>query len=207
MILGIDSSGPELLVALVRDGAVVATASGPAGRHQASIGEAIRSLTEPHGGLAAVGALAVAVGPGSHTGLRVGLSTASGIAYGRRLAVYPLSSMAVAAYRGGAAERVLAAVGAGRGRAFAQEFVRAGGAKVPAGRRMLVEVSALAGLAGDTPLAAAQDVLDAVAPPSGTPVRPGTLSGPGALAEATLAAFNSGHPLHYDQLTGEYGDT
>ena len=60
--------------------------------------------------------IAVAVGPGSFTGLRVGVSFALGIAVGRRIPIVPLGSLELQAARSD--EPVTAVVEAGRGRFY-----------------------------------------------------------------------------------------
>ena len=97
MILALDTSGLELVVALVADGELLAGRTVPGPRHQDQVIELITDVAGDR--LAVLDAVAVAQGPGSHTGLRVGLATASGIAFARRLPIYPLSSLAVAAQR------------------------------------------------------------------------------------------------------------
>lgn len=72
------------------------------------------------GDLAGVGAVAVGVGPGSFTGLRVGLAAAKAIAYARRIPIAGASSLlAIALDEPGL---VYAATEARRGELFVQPF-------------------------------------------------------------------------------------
>ena len=197
MILALDTSGTELLVALVDDGRQVAGRAVPGPRHQDQIIELVSDLAGDR--LAALEALAVSRGPGSHTGLRVGLSTASGIAFARRLPIYPLSSLAVAAQRAPSqAGRVLAIVAAGRGRVYVQQFDRTGDGLRAAGARRL---ETLEGLAVEGAAVAGEPTLLAQL---GAP--PGARSGVDALTAAVVEAVGAGEAVNYDQLTGDYGD-
>jgi tRNA threonylcarbamoyladenosine biosynthesis protein TsaB len=65
--------------------------------------------------------LAVGVGPGSFTGLRIGIATARGLAQARGLEVVGVSTLEALA-RGADAESVLAVLDARRGEAFAAAF-------------------------------------------------------------------------------------
>src|SRR5579859_3981039 len=117
MILAVDSSGGELLVALAEGPDVLAGLVREGSRHQDYILDAIAEVTG--GRLGDVDAIAVTRGPGSNTGLRVGLSAAAGLAYARRLHIHPISSLEVAAQRAPDGEGALTAVvAAGRGRVF-----------------------------------------------------------------------------------------
>lgn len=75
--------------------------------------------------------VAVGRGPGSFTGLRVGLSVAAGIAYGRGIPLYLINSLAILAARNPREPSAGALRDAGRGEAFAwlpgDEPVRLGG--------------------------------------------------------------------------------
>ena len=62
--------------------------------------------------------VAVATGPGSFTGLRVGVSFGLGLAMGLRIPIVPLSTLGIQASR--SSEPVLAVADAGRGRVYFQ---------------------------------------------------------------------------------------
>ncbi len=199
MILALDTSGDELLVALVEDGRLVAGAVHPGPRHQDRIMNVIANVAGER--LARIDAVAVARGPGSHTGLRVGLSAAAGIAFGRHLQIYPLSSLAVAAQRTIDREgSVLALVAAGRGRAYSQEFANHGASRSPAGPRRLETISEID--AGGASVAAEPALLAQLSVGAGGEVR----SGAEALVAAVNQAVGAKEVVNYDQLTGDYGD-
>jgi tRNA threonylcarbamoyladenosine biosynthesis protein TsaB len=199
VILALDTSGVELLVALVDEGGLVDGLVSPGPRHQDRIIESIAQVAGER--LDGLDAVAVARGPGSHTGLRVGLSTAAGIAFARRLPIHPLSSLAVAAHRApDGAEHVLAMVGAGRGRAYVQAFACHGPGREPVGERRL---EAVAGFDPEGLIVAAEMALTAqlAAPPSAA-----YRTGAEALAAAVLESVGVGERVNYDQLSGDYGD-
>jgi tRNA threonylcarbamoyl adenosine modification protein YeaZ len=200
VILALDTSGDELVVALVADGRLIAASVHPGGRHQDRVTSVIADLTGE--GLARIDAVAVARGPGSHTGLRVGLSTAAGIAFGRRLQVYPLSSLAVAAQRVSSSDAsVLALVAAGRGRAYSQAFAGQGSSRIPSGPRRLRslgDIDAGGAIVAAEPALLAQLSLDAGRSGRG---------GAEALAAAVNQAVSAKKVVDYDQLTGDYGET
>ncbi|HEV3232860.1 MAG TPA: tRNA (adenosine(37)-N6)-threonylcarbamoyltransferase complex dimerization subunit type 1 TsaB [Candidatus Dormibacteraeota bacterium] len=218
MILCIDSSGDELSVALLHpseDAGLLPLRRWPGGwgrgaaraggRHESAIFGLIAEVGGA-AGLAPVEAVAVARGPGSYTGLRVGLAAASGIAYPRRLTIHPLDSTAVAAHRAALDHgEVLALVAAGRGRVHARVHAVAGAQRPPRGEAWLM---ALAGLSDDPRLAAlpvaAEPALLAAAVAAGlvaAPVHPG----PEALAAAAAEAVGAGEGVGYDRLRAEYG--
>lgn len=200
MILALDTSGVELVVALIDDGAAVAGRVGPGPRHQDQIIDVITDVAGDH--LAGLEAVAVTRGPGSHTGLRVGLATASGIAFARRLPIYPLASLAVAARRApNQPARVVALVAAGRGRAHVQEFDRVGDGYLGTAERRLETLEAVEALAANGAIVGAEPALLAQlggAPPGRTGVE--------ALTAVVAEAVGAGNAVNYDQLKGDYGD-
>ena len=68
--------------------------------------------------------IAVGVGPGSFTGLRIGIATARALAQGRGLPLVAVSSLEALALGAGDAELVLAVLDARRGEAFAAAWRR-----------------------------------------------------------------------------------
>jgi tRNA threonylcarbamoyladenosine biosynthesis protein TsaB len=125
-ILGFDTATAELTVALVVDGEPVAEADAapePGGRprHATELLPAIESVVAKAGGWSAVRLIGVGVGPGTFTGLRIGVATARALAQGSGLPVAPVSSLAALAAGAstGTGGGCLAAIDARRGEAFA----------------------------------------------------------------------------------------
>ena len=143
IVLGLDTATPSTVAGvLVRDGSVVEVRDDPepgarpahAGRLLAAAEEA---LAQAGVGWEALDRLAVGIGPGGFTGLRIGIATARALAQGRGLPVVGVSTLEAlargAAVGGGpraAAEPavVLAAIDARRGEIFAAAW--RGGAPV-----------------------------------------------------------------------------
>ena len=124
MILGFDTATPSTVVAVLRDdGAAFERRDDPAPggrpRHASRLLELVESaLEDADTSWEAVTRLAVGVGPGGFTGLRIGIATARALAQARQLEVTAVSSlMALAA--GAQHDGVVAAViDARRGEAF-----------------------------------------------------------------------------------------
>ncbi|HXA42375.1 MAG TPA: tRNA (adenosine(37)-N6)-threonylcarbamoyltransferase complex dimerization subunit type 1 TsaB [Candidatus Solibacter sp.] len=199
MILALDTSGGELLLALI-DGERMVTGMARRGtRHQDHVLEAIAEVAG--GRLGDIDAIAVARGPGSHTGLRVGLSAAAGLAYTRRLHIYPISSLDIAAQRAPDGHGLVTAmVVAGRGRVFAQDYERDGSQRRPRGDRALLRIED-AGNGGRHP-SAEPDLMETIAPGSAAEMR----GGAEALAAAVIQVADGVEGVNYDQLKGDYGE-
>ena len=127
MQLTIDTSTSTAGVALVReDGSVLAENVWQAGRnHNAQIYPAIEhALSQAHVTREDLTGIIVAIGPGSFTGIRIGMAAAKGLALGLRLPVVGIGTLEAAAYahqdRHGAT--VWAILDAGRGQVSAGAF-------------------------------------------------------------------------------------
>lgn len=117
-LLALDTATDQAGIALF-DGVQIAELSWPAGRRQTvALLPAIEWLLTSCGvSLDDVTAIGVAIGPGTFTGLRVGLSVAKGLAALSDRAILGISTIAIAAEPYGSADApVLVTLPAGRGR-------------------------------------------------------------------------------------------
>jgi tRNA threonylcarbamoyladenosine biosynthesis protein TsaB len=112
LVLGLETSTPRSSVALVEDDRVVASASlGVPRRHGEFVAPAIRFCLDQAGiDLDRVSGVAVGLGPGLYTGLRVGIATAQALAAARSLPVVGLSGLDVLAFRARYVRRLLCTV-------------------------------------------------------------------------------------------------
>jgi tRNA threonylcarbamoyladenosine biosynthesis protein TsaB len=112
LVLGLETSTPRSSIALVEDDRVVASASlGIPRRHGEFVAPAIRfCLDQARVDLDRVGGVAVGLGPGLYTGLRVGIATAQALAAARSLPVVGLSGLDVLAFRARYVRRLLCTV-------------------------------------------------------------------------------------------------
>lgn len=134
LLLAFDTTAPACSIALVRAGAVIAGARELMDQSQA---EALMPLIErvmAEGGVsyAALDRIAVTVGPGSFTGVRVGLSTARALGLAAGKPVVGVSSLEVLAGavpqdERGALTTILAAADTKRGEVYIQPFCANGG--------------------------------------------------------------------------------
>ncbi len=138
MLLAVETA-TELVGVALSDGDTVVAEAWVAGRRRHAetlaplVGEVLRRAGVTPGDL---GAVAVDVGPGLFTGLRVGVATAKGLAYGAGIGVVPVTSLEALAWAAGDAGHrgdVVAVVDARRAEVFAATFT-AGPDGTPAGR-------------------------------------------------------------------------
>ncbi|MBQ2400270.1 MAG: tRNA (adenosine(37)-N6)-threonylcarbamoyltransferase complex dimerization subunit type 1 TsaB [Muribaculaceae bacterium] len=99
VILNIETSAQMCSVALSEDGAVVYKLSEQEGMNHAKalapfVDECIRYAEDRN---MALDAVAVSIGPGSYTGLRIGLSTAKGICFAKNIPLIGVSTLKIMA--------------------------------------------------------------------------------------------------------------
>ena len=94
-ILALDTTSRAGSLAVARDGTIVSGGPGdPARTHGERLpGDLMRALDEAGIAVEALNRLAVAAGPGSFTGLRVGIAAVQGLAVARRLDVVPVPTL------------------------------------------------------------------------------------------------------------------
>jgi tRNA threonylcarbamoyladenosine biosynthesis protein TsaB len=134
-VLGLDTSTPSTVAGLLLGGGrVVERRDDPApggrpGHQPRLLGLAAEVLAEAGVGWADVERVAVGVGPGGFTGLRIGIATARAVAQAHGLALVPVSSLrALAAGVGAEGGPVAAVTDARRGEVYAAVYAEAGDA-------------------------------------------------------------------------------
>jgi tRNA threonylcarbamoyl adenosine modification protein YeaZ len=128
LVLGIEASGNSASVALVMAGKTMASVTRPDRHGHASwITEMVDDLlAEAKSDFAAISHIAVGCGPGSFTGIRVGLAAAHGYGLGLDVPVLGVSSLAALAHGSQAGDEgdhlSVALIDTRRGNLFAQGF-------------------------------------------------------------------------------------
>ncbi len=126
-LLAIETATPATRVALAVDGEVVAEVEGDGRPHAAALLPAVeRLLAEARIALADVDAFAVSIGPGSFTGLRIGLSTVKAFALGGRPLAGVPTLAALAWPERDAAPTLVASLDAQRGELYAAAYTVGG---------------------------------------------------------------------------------
>jgi tRNA threonylcarbamoyl adenosine modification protein YeaZ len=145
IVLGLDTATTTASIALLRDDAVIARATRNTHRRTAdvlvAVDEACRAAGITPGQLEAV---AVGAGPGSFTGLRIGMATAKGIAFALGTPVWAVSSLAALALEAPGDGTVVAVLDARKGEIFAGTFRKHGGAIEPVDTERCIAPAALA---------------------------------------------------------------
>ena len=129
LLLAVDTSGKNGSIALARvtpghsDVEIVEVLPLTGGAFSAQLVPQIAALLQTHGyGKNDLGAFAVASGPGSFTGLRVGLAAVKALAEVLQKPIAAISLLEAVACSGAARGRVLAALDAGRGDVYVGDY-------------------------------------------------------------------------------------
>lgn len=124
LILAIETATRAGSVSLARGLNVLASTSGDGGSsHSTDLIENIDGVLRKAGAeLSDVDLFAVAIGPGSFTGLRIGLATTKSLAIASQRMCAGVSTLAAIAFHAGQSDRTVALLPAGRGEVFAQMF-------------------------------------------------------------------------------------
>jgi tRNA threonylcarbamoyl adenosine modification protein YeaZ len=101
MLLAIDTSTDSASIALVQDSKLLAEASWRCGQNHSVelLPRLAHLLNESKVGLQSISCVIVAKGPGSFNGLRVGISTAKGLAFSLGIPIIGISSLELEAYQ------------------------------------------------------------------------------------------------------------
>lgn len=151
--LALDASTYRGTVAVLEQDRVVVQASAPMkGRDAENLMPAVVAALRDVGGLGAVNRVVCGAGPGSFTSLRIAASLAKGIAVGRAVPLYAVSSLALIVAgnvsdgpRG--VRRYLAVLDALRNESYVAEFDHDAGAVRPVGEMRLMPTDRVAELA------------------------------------------------------------
>ena len=124
IILAIETATRAGSVAIARGENILASRSGDASSsHSQDLIENIDAVLKEAGvELSTIDLLAAAIGPGSFTGLRIGLATAKSLAVSLDRRCVGVSTLAAVSHAAGVGERIVALLPAGRGEVFAQMF-------------------------------------------------------------------------------------
>lgn len=124
VILAIETATRAGSVAIARGENILASRLGDASSsHSQDLIQNIDAVLKEAGvELSTVDLLAAAIGPGSFTGIRIGLATAKSLAVSLDRRCVGVSTLAAVSHAAGAGERIVALLPAGRGEVFAQMF-------------------------------------------------------------------------------------
>ncbi len=130
-LLGLESSAKSASAALMEDGRLLARTFQNTGlTHSATLLPMVDAMIQNSGlTLDAIDAVAVAVGPGSFTGLRIGVSAAKGIAWARQLPCAGVSTLEAMAWNLAHLQDtvILCAMDARRSQIYHARFLAGGG--------------------------------------------------------------------------------
>lgn len=178
IVLGLDTATSTASIAVLRDGAVIASTTRNTHRRTAdvlvAVDEACRSagITPQQ-----IDAVAIGAGPGSFTGLRIGMATAKGIAFALGKPVWAVSSLAALALAAPADGTVVAILDARKGEIFVGTFRKAGATVEPIDAERVIVPGALVLPAGATTVGDVPSLCTVAATPTGEHVARLALAG------------------------------
>jgi tRNA threonylcarbamoyladenosine biosynthesis protein TsaB len=196
-VLGIDTASTAISVALVDDAALLGERSDVVAHNRTGLLSMIDALfADAKLRPIDLDAVAVGAGPGSFTGLRIGMATAKGIAFAIGKPLWAVSSLAALAYPAAVDESpVVAVLDARRGEIYAGAYRRDGARLTAVGDERVLPPSELAAFAPPN----ARFTGDAAATYPELAALPGTWGvTPTARAVAALALAGN----HVDVLVG-----
>ena len=218
LLLAVDTSGKQGSIALARcvtgeSCTVLEVIALSGGAFSAQLVPQIAALLEKHGySKADLGALAAVTGPGSFTGLRVGLAAVKGLAEALQKPIVPVSRLEAVARSGAGSGRVLAILDAGRGDAYVGDYEvdmnssthsRMFSERLMSREELLAEAATAAnGMVIVTPDVALAEVVRA----AGIQVQQIDIDGPnaGVIARIGWDHLDSGNTVDPDQLEANY---
>ena len=123
-LLALSTSGPSASAALLEDGVLLAFRKAPHGpAHSETILPIAEELLRERGLCACdMDAFAVDVGPGSFTGVRIGVSTTNALAYATGKSIIPVDSLTALSYNAPGDDCVAALLDARNGNGYAATF-------------------------------------------------------------------------------------
>jgi tRNA threonylcarbamoyladenosine biosynthesis protein TsaB len=130
-LLALDTATSVTAVALLEDRRVLSDTTEPSRSHSKTLLPAIERLLEAHSlSRSALEALAVGIGPGSFTGVRIGLTLAKTLAYAMKLPLVGVGTLRALAEngRGSGAERIVPVLDTVKGEVFGAVFQAGQGA-------------------------------------------------------------------------------
>ena len=124
LILSVETATLAGSVAVARGEEFIARLAGDAGVSHSNtlLSDIDKILGDAQVGLADIDLFAVASGPGSFTGLRIGIATVKALAATLNCPCVGIPTLHAVAHSGGASEKTIALLPAGRGEVFAQLF-------------------------------------------------------------------------------------
>jgi tRNA threonylcarbamoyladenosine biosynthesis protein TsaB len=213
LVLSIDTSHKNGSVSLARgdknEFKLIATALVDGGTFSAQLVPVISKLLNEHGLTKAdVEGIAAAVGPGSFTGLRIGLSAVKGLAEVLNIPIAAVSVLeAVAASATGDSNHILAAMDAGRSELYVGDYQRSGSALKKVSEFLCTQTEFAAELRSRNPKALVvtpEKILAELAQAEGA--RNEVVAQPGSeiIARLGLSKLASGETINVDELDANY---